>query len=109
MNLFIILVAGMITFAGTYLVLSKNLIRIVIGTSILSHAVHLLILSMSYGGKDTPIIDIGKHYVDAMPQALILTAIVISFAITAFLLVLVYKTYQKTNSNHLDSLGGEDD
>lgn len=99
----------MITFVGVYLMLSKNLIRIVIGTSIISHAANLFLLSMSRAGKDVPIIGNGKEYVDALPQALILTAIVISFAITAFLLVLVYRMYRKTNDNHIDALGGYDD
>jgi len=105
----LIIIIGMITFVGVYLILSKNLIRIVIGTSIISHGANLFLLSMSRAGKDVPIIGEGSNYVDALPQALILTAIVISFAITAFLLVLIYRMYKKTNNSHIDALGGYDD
>ncbi|TDL97724.1 Na(+)/H(+) antiporter subunit C [Macrococcus brunensis] len=109
MNLVMILMTGILTFTGVYLVLSKNLIRIVLGTSILSHASNIFLLSMSQAGKNVPIIGNGEEYVDAVPQALILTAIVISFAITAFLLVIVYRTYRHTNHNHIDALGGHDE
>lgn len=109
MNLMMIFIVGIVTFVGTYLVLSKSLIRIVIGTSVLSHAMHLFILSMSYSGKHAPISGNEKDYVDSLPQSLILTAIVISFAITAFLLVLAYKTYQTTNTYSPDSTGGKND
>jgi len=47
-----------------------------------------------------------ESYTDALPQALILTAIVISFAVTAFLLVLAYRTYKETGLDDLDVLRG---
>lgn len=103
------IITGTLTFTGVYLVLSKNLIRIVLGTSLLSHASNLFLLSMSRAGQNVPIIGNGDEYVDAVPQALILTAIVISFAITAFLLVIVYRTYRHTKHNHIDALGGHDE
>ncbi|GGA96888.1 Na(+)/H(+) antiporter subunit C [Macrococcus hajekii] len=109
MNLLMIIIAGILTFSGVYLLLSKNLIRIVIGTSLMSHASNIFLLSMSRAGSNVPIIGSGEEYVDAVPQALILTAIVISFAITAFLLVIVYRTYQYTKHNHIDALGGHDE
>lgn len=109
MNGLLIIVTGLLTFTGVYLILSKNLIRIVLGTSLLSHAANLFLLLMSRSGQVVPIVGEGDNYVDALPQALILTAIVISFAITAFLLVLVYRTYKKTNSGHIESLEGYDE
>src|SRR5690606_1128421 len=91
---------GILVSVATYLVLSRNMIRVILGTAVLSHAVHLLILTV--GGLklgDVPLLGNSEGpYTDALPQALILTAIVISFATTAFLLVLAYRTY-KTNGS----------
>ena len=93
------------------MILSKNLIRIVLGTAIYTHVANLVILAMSgFNGKNVPIINgEGRNFVDPLPQALILTAIVIGFAVTAFLLVLVYRTYKVTRVNHIEALSGEDD
>ncbi|ANZ32430.1 Na(+)/H(+) antiporter subunit C [Staphylococcus carnosus] len=111
MNAILIIIIGILTFAGTYMILSKNLIRIVLGTAIYTHVANLVILAMSgFDGKNVPIINgEGKNYVDPLPQALILTAIVIGFAVTAFLLVLVYRTYKVTRVNRIEALRGEDD
>ncbi|WP_050184219.1 Na(+)/H(+) antiporter subunit C [Domibacillus robiginosus] len=111
METIIILLVGVLVSTATYLLLSKNLIRVVLGTAILSHAIHLLLMTM--GGLkmgSVPILgDQVDTYTDALPQALILTAIVISFAVTAFFLVLVYRTYQSTGSDNLYELKGPQD
>lgn len=111
METIIILLVGVLVSVATYLLLSKNVIRVVLGTALLSHAVHLLLLTMGglkRGG--VPILgDQPETYTDALPQALILTAIVISFAVTAFFLVLVFRTYQQTNTDNLHELKGADD
>lgn len=93
------------------MILSKNLIRIVIGTAIYTHVANLMILAMSRaGGKNVPLINKeGNDYVDPLPQALVLTAIVIGFAVTAFLLVLVYRTFKLTKVNRIEALRGEDE
>lgn len=49
-----------------------------------------------------------ETYVDALPQALILTAIVISFAVTAFILVLAYRAYQELGTDNLEEMRGTD-
>ena len=64
---------------------------------------------MSFPGTDLPFVEKNNPDVDALPQALILTAIVISFATTALLLVLVYRNYQMNKDNQVDSLGGTDE
>lgn len=106
METIIILLVGVLVSVATYLLLSKNMIRVVLGTAILSHAIHLLLMTM--GGLkagSVPILgDQVDTYTDALPQALILTAIVISFAVTAFFLVLVYRTYQSTGIDNLYEL-----
>lgn len=106
-----IILAGVLVMIGTYLMLSKNMLRIILGTSVLSHAVHLLLMIM--GGLKTgsaPLLgEKAAAYTDALPQALILTAIVISFGVTAFFLVLAYRTFQETGTDHLDQLRGVED
>ena len=88
------------------MILSKNLIRIVIGTAIYTHVANLMILSMSeFGGRNVPLINgEGKDYVDPLPQALILTAIVISFAVTAFFLVLAFRSYKELGTDNLEEM-----
>lgn len=93
------------------MVLSVNLIRIVIGISIFTHAGNLIIMSMGKYNKhmNEPLIGSGNTaYVDPLLQAIVLTAIVIGFAMTAFLLVLVYRTYRVTKEDEIDVLRGEE-
>lgn len=102
---------GILFTIGTYLILTKSLLRIILGTSIISHGVNLLILTM--GGLKTggpPLL--GKHettFTDSLPQALILTAIVINFAVTALFLVLSYRTYKTLGTDNMDQLRGIED
>lgn len=109
METVIILISGILVTVATYLILSRNFIRVILGTAVLTHAVHLLIMAMGgFKGDFVPIVKEGESlsYVDALPQALILTSIVISFAVTAFFLVLAYQTYKQTNTDELDRLRG---
>lgn len=82
------------------------MIRVILGTAILTHAGHLLLITMGgLKGKTVPLIgEDTSQYVDALPQALILTSIVISFGVTAFFLVLVYRTYQEFGTDNLQEL-----
>ncbi|WP_100013290.1 Na(+)/H(+) antiporter subunit C [Lentibacillus sediminis] len=108
METLIIILTGVLVSVATYLILSKSVIRVILGTAILSHAAHLLIITM--GGLKTggvPILDNGHDtFTDALPQALILTSIVISFAVTAILLVLALRTYQELGTDNLEKLRG---
>lgn len=111
METLIIILVGVLTAVAIYLILSKNVIRLILGTAILSHAVHLLILAMG-GLKIGTVPLLGEKadlYADALPQALILTAIVISFAVTAFILVLAYRAYQELGTDDLGEMRGADD
>ena len=95
---------------GTYLILSKNVLRIILGTSIISHGVNLLILNM--GGVKTgaaPLLGLkASSYTDALPQALILTAIVINFATTALFLVMGYRAYKVLGTDDTEKMRGND-
>jgi len=111
METLIIILIGILVSVATYLVLSRNIIRVILGTAVLSHAVHLLILTMGYlkEGNVPLLVDSDGPYTDALPQALILTAIVISFAVTAFVLVLAYRSYKENKTDDLQALRGTND
>lgn len=106
METLIIIVAGVLVTVATYLLLSKNLIRVILGTALFTHGVHLLIMAMGgFEGKSVPIVQEGTtSYIDALPQALILTSIVINFAVTAFFLVLAYQLYKRAQTDDLSQL-----
>ena len=110
MEIFMAIVIGVLFTCATYLILSKSILRIIIGTGLLSHGAHLLILTMG-GLKQGAVPLLGENaetYVDPLPQALILTAIVISFGVTAYFLVLAYRTYQELGTDNMDLLRGNE-
>ncbi len=111
MELMMAIIVGVLFTAAIYLILSKSLLRIIIGTGLLSHGAHLLLLTMGgLVGSSPPVIAEGvTDYVDPLPQALILTAIVISFGVTAFILVLAYRTYSKHQTDNMDLMRGNDE
>jgi multicomponent Na+:H+ antiporter subunit C len=93
MTLAHVLAAGVLFGTGVYLVLQRNLTRVLVGLGVLAHGVNIMILSSGALGS-APIVDGRSDQIsDPLPQALILTAIVISFAITAFLLALAVRAW----------------
>lgn len=110
METLITILAGVLVTTATYLILSKSMIRVILGTAILSHAAHLLIMTMGGLKKGSvPILGEGESYVDPLPQAVILTSIVIGFAVTAISLVLAYRIYRMTKTDDLYELRGFND
>lgn len=95
---FAILVAVLMG-SATYLLLQRHPVRMVIGLGLFTHAVNLLLFSTSTSQRGLPPIVLDKaafagdisRFVDPLPQALILTAIVISFGIVAFLIALLHR------------------
>lgn len=85
------LIVGLLVATATYLILQRGLVRIVLGLIVLGHATHILLLMA--GGLDRRGIPFPgiEDAADPLPQAFALTAIVISFGITAFLLGLAYR------------------
>ncbi|HLS06667.1 MAG TPA: NADH-quinone oxidoreductase subunit K, partial [Bacillota bacterium] len=79
--------------------------------AIFTHAGHLILITM--GGleeKSVPLLgEQAISYVDALPQALILTSIVISFGVTAFFLVIAYRTYEELGTDNVWQLRGRKD
>lgn len=95
-NLTLLIVMGVLYACGIYLVLERSLTRVLLGLMLLANATNILILSTGgYAGvapfftKETS----PEAYSDPLPQALILTSIVISFAVTAFMLGMIYRTW----------------
>ena len=102
--------SGMFVAAAIYLLLSRALIRMLLGLVLLGNAVNLLILVSGRLGRIVPPIALGDakaplaDAANPLPQALILTAIVIGFAMFAFLLVLAYRAYQSLDANDTDRM-----
>jgi len=111
MEIFITIIAGILFTVATYLVLSKSLLRIILGLSLFSHGVHLMLMAINGLKKGAaPLLGEGaESYTDPIPQALILTSIVISFALTAFTLVLGYRAYQELGTDDVEKLRGQTD
>lgn len=110
METLIVILVGILISIGTYLILSRQLLRIVLGASIVGHAVNLLLITS--GGLKTgsaPLLgEKTAGFTDAIPQALILTAIVINFAVTALVLVLCYRAYQNFGTDDMEQLRGSE-
>ncbi|PTW57695.1 multisubunit sodium/proton antiporter MrpC subunit [Breoghania corrubedonensis] len=101
---------GFIFAASIYLMLSRQLIRILLGISILGNAVNLLIFTAGRLEREVPpvipdssLVPVGAT-ANPLPQALILTAIVISFSFFAFLLVLAFRTYQELGTDDANEM-----
>jgi multicomponent K+:H+ antiporter subunit C len=108
MELVLAVAVGVLTGSGVWLVLRPRTFQLVLGLSLLSYAVNLFIFSI--GGlavNQEPILRDGVpadllHYTDPVPQALVLTAIVIGFATTALLLVIILASRGMTGTDHVD-------
>ncbi len=112
-----LIVAVIIILIGLYGALSqKNILKIIISFSVLDTGINIFIVALGYiAGRTAPIIDgnavtvnnIAEKVIDPVPQALVLTAIVIGFGITALLLVFtlyMHKHKKTLNINHYDEL-----
>ncbi len=101
MSLVLALSTALLFSCGAYLLMQRRLSRLVIGVALLSHAANLLLLlaggsrgvAAFVGSTD------GEQVADPLPQALALTAIVISFGVTAFVLALAYRSWQLTGDD----------
>jgi multicomponent Na+:H+ antiporter subunit C len=111
MEVFMSVTIGVLFSVGTYMILTRSLLRIVLGTALLSHGVHLLLMTMSRlkTGAAPLLGEKAGTYTDPLPQALILTSIVISFGVTSFFFVLAYRAYQELGTDDMEQLRGRDD
>lgn len=97
---------------GTYLVLRRDMVRVVWGVAIMSQAANVYLVTMGNPQSDEVVPVLTGHspegaIADPLVQALVLTAIVIGFGTLAFALVLTYRVYQEHGTLDLDTLGGE--
>ncbi len=104
------ILAGVLVAAGAYLMLSGNLVRYILGLTLLSNAANLVIFA---AGRMTeaapPLTSYGETapaegVANALPQALILTAIVIGFGLFCFALTLAYRAYYAMGTARMDSM-----
>lgn len=95
---------GVLVAGGIYLALRARTFQVVLGLTLISHAVNLFLFA---SGRlvlaRPPILAKGvNHYTDPLPQALVLTAIVITFGMTALVVILVLRSFLETGSDHVD-------
>jgi multicomponent Na+:H+ antiporter subunit C len=99
---------GLLFMAGVYLILKHDLIRVVGGMVLISNAANLFIMGSAVSRGDAPILPIDGEYSDPVVQALVLTAVVISFGVSALLLAIVYRVYLSHRTVDLDELTEKD-
>lgn len=110
MDLILPLITGILYAAGMYLMLRRSFVKLIIGMVILGHATNLFLFVISGITRGTPaLVKEGETlpetlFADPLPQALILTAIVISFGIQAFAIILLKRVYLQTGTSNLDDL-----
>ncbi len=103
-------VVGGLFAAGLYMMMRRSIVKLIIGLALLSHGVNLLIFTAANLTRaNPPIVPDGAKQplppvADPLPQALILTAIVISFAVLSFALVLLHRVYQAVGTDDIDRL-----
>lgn len=99
-NITLALVAGSLVGCGVYLLMARGVVRALLGVIMLGNGVNVLFLMAGGAAGRAPIVGQGatdeSQMSDPLPQALVLTAIVISLAMTAFVMALAYRSYQLT-------------
>ena len=111
MELLLATAIGAMTSVGIYLLFQRRTFPVVIGLSFLSYAVNVFLFAMGRLVIDLPPI-VSKSatgYTDPLPQALVLTAIVITFGMTALIVVLSLRAFLETGSDDVSLGGGSDD
>jgi len=103
MEALLALAIGLLTAVGLYLLLRLRTFPVILGLTFLSYAVNLFIfVSGRLAVNAAPIIGTGKAYADPLPQALVLTAIVISFGMTAVIMIMAIGGYLESGHDRID-------
>lgn len=104
-----IVVVGALCTAGVYLMMERHLLRILFGIILLSNAINLALFITGkltfakppfIGGNEGPV----SQVANSVPQALVLTAVVIGFGLLIFALILTYRVYKETGTVDMDKL-----
>ncbi len=113
MEVLMALASGVVYAAGIYLMLRRRLVQLIIGLGLLSNGTNLLIFTAgSLTRARPPVLPEGAErlvspYADPVPQALVLTAIVIGFGLLAFSLVLAHRVHAAGGTDDVDEIGRE--
>lgn len=100
MTVILVLAVGVLYGCGVYLMLQRNLTRIVIGLASVAHGANLMLLIAGGSAGAAPLVGTSEGpFADPLPQALALTAIVITFGVSAYLLALAYRSWVLTESD----------
>jgi multicomponent K+:H+ antiporter subunit C len=104
MEVLLALMIGVMTACGVYMMLRGRTFPVVLGLTLLSYAVNVFLFVMGrLAVGQPPILSLElERYTDPLPQALVLTAIVISFGMTAFVIVLALKARVELGNDHVD-------
>ncbi|MFN3800442.1 Na+/H+ antiporter subunit C [Belliella pelovolcani] len=115
MELLLVILIGLLYASGIFMMLRRSMVKLIIGLILLGNGANMLIflLGRIVKGKP-PLIEssakmLTEIYADPVPQALILTAIVISFGLQSFAIILVKRAYKITDTDDLDELNTTDE
>ncbi|MBZ0292848.1 MAG: Na+/H+ antiporter subunit C [Anaerolineae bacterium] len=114
MEVILAFVIGALYAAGLYMMMRRSIVKLIAGLALLSYASNLLLFTVGRLTRGIPPIipegevTITPPYADPVPQALILTAIVIGFGLQAFALVLIKRAYQTVETDDLDRMNATD-
>lgn len=111
MALLVACAIGVLSASGIYLLLRARTFAVILGLTLLSYAVNLFIFSSGRLREDAPpLIGLATdRLADPLPQALVLTAIVIAFGMTAYVVALALRARGTTGSDHVDAREADDD
>ena len=113
MEALLAVVIGGLYASGIYMLMRRSIVKLIIGLGLLAHGASLLVFTAAGLTRAVPpVIPQGAWTIteaaDPLPQALILTAIVISFGVQAFAMVLAYRAYQTVGTDDLDDMKATD-
>lgn len=114
MTIVLAICSGVLVATGVYMLLRRSFVKLVIGLALLSHGANLLIYIVARPvlGRP-PLVRVGEGvpeapFADPLPGALILTAIVISFGVVAFTIVLIKRTFEEIGNDDLEAMNSTD-
>lgn len=108
-------VVGGLYAAGLYMMMRRSIVKLIIGLALLGQAANLLIFTLGRLIRGRPALippeatRLVEPFADPLPQALILTAIVIGFGVQAFAIVLIKRAYQTVGTDDLDEMKSTDE
>lgn len=110
MELLVASAIGILTAGGIYLTLRLRTFPVILGISLLTYAVNVFLFASGRltVGAAPILVDGVEHYTDPLPQALVLTAIVISFGMTAVVVMISLGSYLGSDDDHVDDPAAED-